>query len=146
MGDIGALVRSLRGFARNDILIREVRAELRAPVPIVRTRIKATARATLPHSGGLGGWVAGTRITAKVMLGGKSVTIRLRGGRNSKHGRSDIRAIDRGRLRHPSWGRRGRGQWFTQAVTPGFFTKTAAEAPEWDAAIDRAMARAVAQL
>lgn len=154
MGDVHALVRSLRGFSRNDVLIKEVRAELRQPVPVVRARIKATARATLPSSGGLGEWVAATKITAKVELGGKVVNVRLKGGRSSHAnlrgsttgGRSDIRAIDRGRVRHPSWGRRWRGQWFTQSVTPGFFTKTAADAPEWGTAIDRAIGKALDQL
>lgn len=143
MGDIGVLVASLRAFERNSTLIKEVRAELRQPVPIVRERIKAVAVATLPETGGLGDWVAGTRITAQVTLKGRDAGVRMRGGRNSKGSRSDIRAIDRGRVRHPSWGRRGRGEWHTQDVVPGFFTDTAAQAPEWDAAIERGVARAL---
>ena len=146
MGDIQTLVRTLRGFSRNDILIKEVRAELRQPVPIVRRRIKDTALGTLPAGGGLNAWVASIRITAAVQASGKSVRVRLKGGRNSRAARSDIRAIDRGRLRHPAWGRRFRGQWFTQSVTPGFFTKTAADSPEWPAAIDRAIAKALEQI
>jgi hypothetical protein len=149
VGDIWVLVRSLRQFDRDDVLLKEVRKALREPVDPVRRRIKATAIATLPHSGGLGLWVAGTKITALITLRGKAAGIRLRGGRRSKGnlrgtggGQTDVRAIDRGRLRHPSWGRRYRGQWFTQQVEPGFFTKTAAESPEWDQAIDRAMATA----
>lgn len=154
MGDYQTLVASLRGFERNDILIKEIRKDLRTPVGPVRRRIKATAISTLPSSGGLGTWVAGTKITATVKLEGKRAAVRLRGGRNSvadlrggKSGtRSDIRSIDRGRVRHPFWGRRFRGQWRTQSVTPGFFTKTAAEAPEWATAINAAVARATAQI
>ena len=142
MGDIWVLVRSLRQFNRDDVLIKEVRQELRTPVDPVRRRIKATALATLPHSGGLGQWVAGTKITALITLRGKAAGIRLRGGRRSTRAQTDVRSIDRGRVRHPSWGRRYRGQWHTQTVRPGFFTKTAAESPEWDQAIERAAAKA----
>jgi hypothetical protein len=149
MGDIRTLVASLRAYDRDATLIKAVRQELRSPVDPVRRRIKATAIATLPHSGGLGAWVAGTKITAQVKLSGRAAGVRLRGGRRSKGnlrgtegGQTDVRAIDRGRLRHPSWGRRFRGQWFTQAVTPGFFTKTAAESAEWEQAINRAIDKA----
>jgi hypothetical protein len=142
VGDIAVLVASLREYDRNDTLIKAVRAELRTAVPPVRGRIKATAIATLPHSGGLGAWVAGTKITAEVTLRGRAAGIRLRGGRRSKGGTTDVRAIDRGRVRAPSWGRRSRGSWHTQSVTEGFFTKTAHDSPEWAAAIDRAIVTA----
>lgn len=154
MGNVHTLVRSLRGFSRNDEVIKAVRAELRKPVAPVRRKIKMAALSTLPHSGGLGAWVAGTKITASVEFKARVVAIRLRGGRNSvadlrggKSGtKSDIRAIDRGRVRHPAWGRRWRGQWFTQTVTPGFFTKTAESAPEWSAAIERGVAVATGKI
>jgi hypothetical protein len=147
VGDIRTLVRSLREFEASDVLIKEVRKKLREPVDPVRRRIKATARGTLPATGGLGEWVAGVTITATVTLGGRAAGIRLRGGRNSLgSARSDIRAIDRGRLRHPTFGRRHRGMWFTQSVLPGFFTKTASEAPEWGTAIDEAIAIATSKI
>lgn len=153
MGDIHTLVRSLRGFSRNNEVTKAVRAELRAPVPIVRTRIKMAARTQLPRAGGLGDWVAGTQIAAKVEFSAKVVKVRMRGGRNSLANlrgtggaRSDIRAIDRGRVRHPFWGRRYRGQWRTQNVTPGFFSKTAEESPEWATAIDRGIAAALEKI
>jgi len=153
VGDIHTLVRSLRGFSRDNEITKAVRVELRKPVPAVRTRIKMAARAQLPRSGGLGDWVAGTQITAKVEFSAKIVKVRLRGGRNSfanlrgtGGARSDIRAIDRGRVRHPFWGRRYRGQWRTQNVQPGFFSKTAEEAPEWGEAIDRAITVALEKI
>lgn len=142
MGDIRTLARSLREFDADAKLIKEVAAELRKPVPIVRARIKNTAIAILPHAGGLNVWVSQTRITAAVNLRGRAANVRLRGGRRSvgnlrgtAGGVTDVRAIDRGRVRHPSWGRRWRGQWWTQSVPDGFFTKTSADSPEWEAAI-----------
>lgn len=153
MGDVHTLVRSLRGFSRNDEVIKAVRAELRKPVDPVRKRIKATAIATLPHTGGLGTWVAGTKITASVTFGARAVAIRLRGGRRSKGtlrgfdgGQTDVRSIDRGRTRHPTFGRRHRGMWFVTMVEPGFFTKTAEESPEWAEAIERGIQVALGKI
>lgn len=146
MGDIHVLIRSLREFSRDDAIVKELRKTLREPVDPVRRRIKATAVATLPRRGGLGAWVAQTKITAAVTLRGRAAGIRLRGGRNSLRKRSDIRAIDRGKVRHPSWGRRGRGQWHTQMVREGFFTRTAAESPEWEQAIDKGIVQATGKI
>lgn len=143
VGDIQTLVASLHAYSRGDAMLKELRAELRQPVPAVRRRIKGVAMDTLPGGGGLNAWVAATKITASVTLTGRRVVVRLRGGRRSSGAQSDIRAIDRGRVRHPSWGRRARGDWHSQTVTPGFFTKTSAEAPEWGPAIDRAAAKAL---
>jgi len=151
VGSVWVLVRTLRHLEADKTVLKAVAAELRKPVPVVRTRIKHAALATLPAGGGLNAWVAATRITAAVELKGRAAGLRMRGGRRSvsdlrghtHSSQSDIRAIDRGRVRHPSWGRRFRGQWFTQTVPEGFFTKTAAEAPEWDAAIQAGMDKAV---
>lgn len=142
MGDIQALVRDLRSFSGRKEVIRQLRTEIRKPVPSVRAAIKRNAVAVLPSSGGLGKWVARTRITAQIRITGYSARVQLRGGRNSAKQRSDIRAIDRGRVRHPAWGRRGRGQWSTQAVHDRFFTDPATGSPEWDHAIVQAVDRA----
>jgi hypothetical protein len=142
LGDIQALVRDLRGFTARKEVIRQLRTEIRKPVPTVRAAIKRNAVAVLPSSGGLGKWVARTRITAVVKITAYSARVQLRGGRNSAGQRSDIRAIDRGRVRHPSWGRRGRGQWHTQGVHDRFFTDPATGSPEWDHAINAAVDRA----
>jgi hypothetical protein len=138
MGSIDALVRDLRGFSARGEVIKQLRKRIREPVPTVRRAIKSEAVAILPHSGGLGKWVAATRITATIKINSRTARVTLKGGRNSKRGRSDIRAIDRGRVRAPSWGHRGPGAWHTESVPAGFFTRPAAEAHEWRAAIDAA--------
>lgn len=142
MGDIQALVRDLRNFSARKEVIRQLRADIRGPVPAVRADIKKNAVAVLPSSGGLGKWVASSRITAVVRITGYSARVQLRGGRNSSKKRSDIRAIDRGRVRHPAWGRRGKGQWSTQTVHDRFFTDPATGSPLWDHTINRAVDRA----
>jgi len=139
MGSIEALVRDLRGFRARQEVIVQLRKRIREPIPAVRRDIKAEALATMPHSGGLNRWVAATRITATIKINSRAARVTLKGGRGSLRKRSDIRAIDRGRVRAPSWGHRGPGAWHTQGVAPGFFTRPAADATEWRKAIDRAV-------
>lgn len=143
MGSLSDLVRDLRGFNGRQQIVRELRREIRKPVNPVRLRIRLSALALLPHRGGLGAWVATERITVQIRLAGRSVGVTLKGGRNSRRGRSDLAAIDAGRVRSPSWGRRGAGDWHTQTVLPEYFTRPATEAKEWQMAIDAAIAHAL---
>lgn len=141
--DIEAFVRELRAFDDRRAVMKALRADIRKPFPDLRRAIKARALDTLPGGGGLNAWAASTRITLSTRAASRSVTVTLKGGRNSSGGRSDIRALDRGRVRHPSWGRRGRGQWHTQTVAAGFITKPVTEsAAVWHdvsvAAVDKA--------
>jgi hypothetical protein len=136
MGSLDDLIRDLRKFEGRKEVVKQLRKEIRKPVPAVRRVIKRRARTTLPKSGRLNKWAASTRITVKIKLAGRAAGVQLKGGRNSTGGRSDIKRLDKGRLRHPSWGRRGRGQWHTQDVMPGFFTSPATEIDQWrDAAL-----------
>lgn len=140
---IEQFARELRAFPERKELVKQLRTELRKPVPAVRRKIKRRALDTLPRTGGLNRWAASTRITAKVEIGARRVRVTLRGTRGSQRGQSDLRALDRGRIRHPSWGRRGAGQWHTQTVTPGFFTAPAVEFDEWRAACLAALDKAL---
>lgn len=119
---------------------------VRRGLPAVREAIAARAVDSLPSRHGLGEWVAKTRVTATVRLRARSGTIRLKGGRNSAGARSDIKAIDAGRVRAPSWGRRYGNAWHNQAVTPGFFTETAAAAKDWHDDVDQAVDVALDQI
>jgi hypothetical protein len=142
-GSLDQLVRDLRGFEGRREVTKALRARIRKPVPQIRRAIKARALDTLPRRGGLNAWVASTRVTTVIRLAGRAAGVRLKGGRNSSKTRSDIRATDRGRVRAPSWGRRGAGAWHNQTVTPGFFTEPAADVDAWRtecvAAVDEAL-------
>ncbi len=140
---VDAFVRELRGFSARGEIVKQLRTEMRKPLPEVRKKIKASALNTLPRRGGLNKWAARTRITAKITVTGRAVKVRVRGARNSLGGESDINAIDRGRVRHPSWGRRGRGQWHVQRVTAGFFTTPVSEDEQWRAACLAAVDKAL---
>ncbi len=136
---IDELVRELRTFRDRKEVLAAMRKGIRAGVPAVRQKIRQVAVATLPESGGLGAWVAAIRINVKIKASSRSASVTLTGGRNAQGGRSDIHRIDAGRVRAPSWGHKTKAAWHTQSVTPGFFTRTAAEATEWHDEVDTAV-------
>ena len=132
--------RELKGFEDRKVVLKALRGAIRKPFPSVRAKIRASAKAILPKGGGLNAWVAALRVNLAVKATtGRSAGVIVKGGRNSAGSRSDVRAIDRGRVRAPSWGRRGPAAWHTQQVTPGFFTTPVIEATEWHEEIDRAV-------
>lgn len=141
---IQEFARELRGFEQRKVVLKALRVAVRKPFPTVRARIKASALSTLPRRGGLNAWVAAIKIGLSVKAtSARSAGVVVKGGRNSAGGRSDVRAIDRGRVRAPSWGRRGPGSWHTVTAAPGFFTTPVVEATEWRAEIDKAVDDAV---
>jgi hypothetical protein len=99
---------------------KQMTKEIRSAVPPIRVAVRRNAVGTLPSGGGLGEWVARSRVTAAIRRSGRSAGIKLRAGRNSEKKRSDIRAIDKGRVRAPLFG--NRSKWHLQSVKPGFFT------------------------
>jgi hypothetical protein len=125
------LVADLKGFSRRKEVLRALRRRLREPLPGVQRAITASAMDTLPKRGGLAAWVAAEKITASLRLSGRAARVRLQGKRQSTRAQSDLAAIDAGEVRHPSWGRRGRGQWRAQGVTPEYFTRPATEVDQW---------------
>ena len=147
--DLSRLIADLKKTTDSKAVLKEVRRTIRGPLPATRRAIKSSALRTLPSSNGLAAWVAATKVTAKITLTASRVAVNIRGGRNSAGSkkRSDINAIDRGRVRHPSWGRRGPGQWHNQTVVPGFFTKTVEERrPEFVEAVDKGASIVVERL
>lgn len=135
MGSFDDFIRDLRKYEDKKILLKEFRTEIRKPIPAIRKAIKGVALAILPKRGGLNLWVAAIRITARMKFAGRSAGVKLIGGRRSTGAQSDIRAVDRGRVRAPSWGRRSRGDWHTQVVQPEFFTVPADNDKAWRGAI-----------
>jgi hypothetical protein len=130
---LARLVADLKAFEGREEVVKALRTELREPVPRAREEIRRAAVDLLPAGNGLGAWVARISVTLQTRLASaRSAGITLRGGRNSAHQRSDVDAIDRGRVRAPSWGHRGPGAWHNQTVPAGFFTDTiAGMAEEW---------------
>lgn len=99
-------------------LRRQLLAAIRGSAEGVIPDIQASARRTLPKSGGLA-----ERVASQVY--GVRTSLASSGGRVSLVGRGmkELRDIDRGRLRHPVFG--NRGVWRAQSVTPGFASQAA---------------------
>lgn len=139
MGSLDELIRDLRHFDRRREVTNHLARELRKPVPDVRKAIRQRAIDILPRRGGFGVWVSKLSITAQVKLQGRNAGVRLKGKRKGypdDEPKVDLRRLDQGMARHPSWGRRAKSDWHLQRVTPGFFTGPASEVDQWrDAAI-----------
>lgn len=134
---VGTMVRRLRRFNRGEI-VRQVQRQIDQPLPVIRTRVKASALGKLPKSGGLAAWAAAAHLTAQVHVMGDTVTANLKVHRTSLRHASDLRALDRGRVRHPSWGRRAPSDWSVQLVTAKVYSEPIAESHEWRRAVSAA--------
>lgn len=138
----GQFARELRAFDDRRRIVKALRRALaRTARPAVKL-VRAHAAAILPSSGGLGAWVAGARIGVRIGYTSRTAGVRLRGGRKSLTDKSDLQAIDLGMVRAPSWGRRGRGAWHSQPVTPGWWSDPLAASPwpqDAEQAIDDAL-------
>lgn len=119
---MAALGRDLRAAGNSKALRKELFAAMNRTTKPLRAEIKASAVRELPS--GLGPWaVKGMSVTAKTRLTGRQVGVRItirRKNPNNKSGLADINAMNRGRIRHLTW---GRGPWHIQQVRPGFVTK-----------------------
>jgi hypothetical protein len=128
MTDWRIVAEQIKAFDDRRAVVKAMRTAIRRPLPDIRKAIKKRAVDTLPKRGGLGAWVASTRVSAAVKVNSRRVQMKLKGGRNSAGGRTDVDAIDRGRVRAPAWGRKGPGQWHSQKVPDRFFKGPAADA------------------
>lgn len=137
------LVRELKTFRDRKTIINATARGIRKAVVPARKAIKAAARSTLPKSGGLNVWVSKVAVSAQVRLSGNKAGVKLKGGRNSQGGRTDTVKIDSGRVRAPAWGHKTKAAWHTVTVTPGFFTRTAEELPDWRADVDAEVDRSL---
>jgi hypothetical protein len=134
------LARALSGYADRGQIIRDLAADLERVIPGVEDGIRARAVDTLPGAGGLGKWVAKLRLRSSIRLGSRRARVTIVGHRRAIGGTADLGAIDRGRVRHPSWGRRGSNDWHVQLVTPGFMSKSE-EQRVWSATAQASVTR-----
>lgn len=92
-----------------------------AAVEPAKEAVKASARAELPHRGGLAESIASSKFRVQ-RLTGAAPGIRLIMRRPKEHGGgiSDLRRMNAGSLRHPVYGRR---KWVLQKIPSGWFTR-----------------------
>lgn len=136
--------RELRAFDDRRVVLKELRAELRKPLPQLRKEVKRSAVAKLPAAGGLGAWVARGTVTLSARDRGRTAGIRIKVSRKSTKNKADLKRLnDAGRVRHPLHG--NRKHWYPQEVTPGYFD-AAFYAQDWHGIADRAVDRAFDKL
>ena len=148
-GDLKRLGEFLRASGNRE-LQREVLRAINAATEPIKQDIADEARKILPKRGGLNEFVADARIATRTRLQGRNIGVRIvaeqtkgkshalrsraykrRHGLKSTRGRDlsgfasgpvDLAAINRGRVRHPIYGRWVPGRGF-QSVKPGFFSR-----------------------
>lgn len=105
-----------RRFAGGDLIVSAVEAAIVDEVPALETGVRAEAM-RLPSRGGLNRLVAAQRFQTKTTRRrtAVSVTIRALPTREIR----DPRAVNRGRLLHPTYGHKPR---VIQNIRPGYFT------------------------
>lgn len=121
-----ALGRRLKAAGGNELrkdLLRGIRASNKGTI----ARIRASARAELPSSGGLAEIVAQSRIGTRTRLVGRGAGVTITGTSKSVRG---LRSLNEGQLRHPVFARaenRNHWAWVTQPVRPHWFDKPVEE-------------------
>lgn len=136
--------RILRAFDGRRNLVKAMRRGLnKAAKTQVTPAIREHALAILPKRGGLNEYVAQARVATLISYSSRSAGVRLRGRRTSAGRRSDLKRIDEGTVRAPTWGHRTGASWHTQTVPSGWFTDPAAKSTAFrdtvDAEVDRAL-------
>jgi hypothetical protein len=122
---IATVASAVRSLGADRKIVTEMAKEIRAAVPPIRTAVRANAIAYLPGRNGLGPWVAKGSVTARIKRGANDASVTIVDGRNSTGGRTDMKAINAGKVRHPAWG--NKKAWSMQTVRPGFFTNAITE-------------------
>lgn len=97
-------------------LRREVLGGLRQGAKPLIVAARDAARDELPAHGGLNEWVASATFGVRTLLNANP-RVRIVATKKGKH--HDLRAIDDGRLRHPTF---GRPPWVVQPITPHVVT------------------------
>jgi hypothetical protein len=112
---LAALARQLKA-AGDKGLKRELSKGIAAATKPLKVAVKQSALETLPKKGGLNVRVA-AQISPRTRRSANGVRITATG----KQGARNLADLDRGIVRHPVFGHRGR--WSVEKVRPGFWTR-----------------------
>lgn len=91
-------------------LLNRTRATLRVEARPIVAAAQRAARERLPKSGGLNEQVASQRWSVQALAGARTAGVRLRTTAPA------TAQTDDGYVRHPTFGRRGKGEWKTQQI------------------------------
>lgn len=135
--NLATLARALKQLGAKD-LRRELYSGIQRAAKPTKGKVLASARSSLPSSGGLAALVAASKVSTRTRATGKNprVTIEARNGH-------DVRSMNAGRLRHPVFGTRA---WVTQSIPAGWFSDPIEdEAPAMRREIETTMRRVATQ-
>lgn len=119
--ELESVARRLKRAGDADLRRELLRGINRAVRPLKQAVQDAAVR-ELPKRGGLNRWVADSKFGSRTRAtAGRDARVTI----TTKKAGHDIRAIDRGRLRHPVFG--NRTTWVNQEVKPGWFTRTVSD-------------------
>ena len=123
---LAALAKRIKAAAPTGLRVELLRWLKEGAKPLI-PKVHDAAIAKLPRAGGLNEQVAGQKVTVQVRTGAKTAGVRL------KTTAPDTKQTDEGWVRHPIYGRRGKGDWRTQQIpnAKGWWSDTLAKsAPE----------------
>lgn len=143
------LADKLRRAGQDNAISDAILAAIRQEIQPLRDSARQRARETLPRRGGLADRVAQQPMPVSYSPS-RSRGVRVRIDVRPAHGRAGVEdpaAVDRGRVRHPTFGRTGPGEWHTQQVQAGWFTVPMTQgAPKIRAALVAALNREIDKL
>lgn len=115
-----AIAVALKSAGDGVALKRDLTRGIRVAADPLRDSVRTAALRQLPKRGGLNRQVAGQKVTISVLTGARTAGVRL------KTTAPDTQQTDSGYVRHPTFGRRGKGEWRTQSVplARGWWTTT----------------------
>jgi hypothetical protein len=112
--ELNRLARRLKGGDK--ALRKELYSGLQRATKPIRADVQRSLATRLPERGGLAQKMSKARVSSKVRTANRNTRLTIQV--SSPRGEDlDVRAMDRGRLRHPVFGRRGK--WVTQIIPPG---------------------------
>ena len=119
-------------------LQKELRKTIRDAGKPLRAAVRQGELAILPHRGGLDEYAARSKVTTNLRTSGSSAGLQVVG---------NVKRLDEGFVRHPTFGHRGKGEWKDERVVPGCFTKPLIlEAQKVRPQLERAMYELAQQL
>jgi hypothetical protein len=140
--ELAALAARLKATGSGGLRLQLLRGLKSGAAPLIPL-VQQAARDQLPKSGGLNEQVASQKVSVSVRTGARTAGVRL------TTTAPDTAQTDAGFVRHPTFGRRGKGSWRTQQIPAavGWWSKTlAASAPKVAPEMNRVLAEVAAQL
>lgn len=108
------LVREMKDAGDNEMRKKMLRGLREAGKPAGR-QVQAAGLRKLPSRGGLAKLISGSKVAVRTRASSKTASVKL----EQKLAGHDLKSIDKGRLRHPTYGHM---PWVLQPIQSGYFS------------------------